>query len=74
MASVIWVDFVLKKNENYYLQVFFQKCKYVEKNLIRHITYDLDFFFSENSDEKWIKNNLKREGVHKNIDDVFFEN
>ena len=29
--AVILIDFVLKKDEKYYLQVFFKKCKYIEK-------------------------------------------
>ena len=34
------VDFVLKKDENYYPQVFLKECKYIEK-IIRCITDDL---------------------------------
>ena len=30
--AVTLIDFVLKKHENYYSQVFFKKCKYIEKD------------------------------------------
>ena len=30
-CSVTLIDFVFKKNENYYLQVFLKECKYIEK-------------------------------------------
>ena len=32
--TVIRLDSALKKNENYYLQVFLRECKYIEKKLI----------------------------------------
>ena len=35
--AVISLDSALKKDENYYSQVFFKKSKYIEKKLIRHI-------------------------------------
>ena len=29
--AVIWIDFILKKDENCSLQVLFRECKYIEK-------------------------------------------
>ena len=39
------LDSALKKNENYYPQVIFKKCKYIQKNVIRHISDNLSDFF-----------------------------
>ena len=38
------VEFVLRKDENYYQQVFLKECKYIEreKKTIRYITDDLE--------------------------------
>ena len=33
---------VLNKDGNYYPQVFLKECKYIKKNVIRHITDDLE--------------------------------
>ena len=38
--AVVSIDFVLKKDENYYPQVFLKECKYIEKIIIC-ITDDL---------------------------------
>ena len=48
---VILINFVLKKDENYYPQVLFNKCNCIatENNVIRYITDDLEF--SSYSDE-----------------------
>ena len=48
--AVISLDSALKKDENYYLQVFFKKCKYIEKKVIRDIVDDLESS-SDDSDE-----------------------
>ena len=54
---VIWfeytVDFVLKKDENYYPQVILKECKYTkrEKKMIRYITYDLKISFDDSDKE-----------------------
>ena len=48
--AVISLDSALKKNENYYLQVFLKKCKSIEKKVIRHINDNLSDF-SSSSDE-----------------------
>ena len=43
----------LKKDENYYLQVFLKECKFIEKKLIRHSNDNLiDFPASDDSDEE----------------------
>ena len=51
-VAVILIDFVLKKDENFYPQVFLKEYKYIEKDekVIRCITDDLKFF-SDNSSE-----------------------
>ena len=51
--AVISLDSAFKKNDNYYLQIFLKKCKYIEKKVIRHINGNLsDFsYFSDESDE-----------------------
>ena len=40
--AVISLDSILKIHKNYYPQVFSKECKYIEKNVIRHITDDLE--------------------------------
>ena len=47
------LDSVLKKDDNYYLQVSLKDCKYIEEKVIRHINDNLsDFYYSDKSDEK----------------------
>ena len=47
------LDSALKKDDNYYLQVFLKECKYIEKKVIRHISYNLsNFSSSDESDEE----------------------
>ena len=51
--AVINLDSVLKKDDNYYLQVFSKVFKNIEKKGIRHINYNLsDFSYSDESDEE----------------------
>ena len=52
--AVISLNSSLKKNDNYYSQVFLKECKYVEKKVIRHINDNFsDFAYSSHeSDEK----------------------
>ena len=51
--AVISLYSALKKDGNYYLQLFFKKYKYMAKNVIRHINDNLsDFSFSDESDEE----------------------
>ena len=43
--QVTLIGFVLKKDENFYPEVFLKECKYIEKEkkVIRYITEDLKF-------------------------------
>ena len=52
--AVISLDSSLKKDDNYYLQVFLKECTCTEKNVVRHIDDNLsDFSYSSNeSDEE----------------------
>ena len=43
--AVISLDPALKKDENYYPQVFLEECKYTEKKVVRHIYDNLRCFF-----------------------------
>ena len=43
----------IKKDDNYYPQVFLKESKYIEKKVIRHINDDLsDFSLSDEFDKK----------------------
>ena len=44
--AVIKVASTLKKDENYYPQRFLKECQYIEKEVIRHITEDIEIFSS----------------------------
>ena len=50
------VDSILKKDENYYPQLFFKECKYIKKKVVRHINDSLTDFSSsdcfDDSDEE----------------------
>ena len=61
--AVINLDFVLKKDENFYLQVFLKECKYTEKKVVRHIQDNLSDFSFSDSDESDKALLLKR-GMH----------
>ena len=54
--AVTILDSALKKDENYYLQVFLKDCKYITKKVIRHINDNLSDFSSsdcpDHSDEE----------------------
>ena len=51
--AVISLDSALKKDENYYPQVFLKECKYIEKKVLRHINDNLsDFPYSDDSDKE----------------------
>ena len=52
--AVISLDSTLKKDGNYYLQVFLTERKYTEKKVIRHINDNVsDFSYSsDDSDEE----------------------
>ena len=45
--AVIRLDSALKKDDNYYPQVFLRECKYIEKIVIRHINDNLSDFSSD---------------------------
>ena len=50
--AVIRLDFALKKDDNYYLEVFLKECKYIEKKVIRNMNDNLsDFSYSDEPDE-----------------------
>ena len=49
--AVINVDSAFKKGGNYYLQGFLKECKYIEKEVTRHITGDIEIFSSESDEE-----------------------
>ena len=55
--AVISLHSALKRDENYYRQVFLKECKYLEKDIIRHINGNLSDFSSSSSesDEEQIK-------------------
>ena len=52
--AVISLDSALKKDENYYLQVFLKEYKYIEKKVVMHINDNLSDFSSssDKSDEE----------------------
>ena len=49
-SAIITIDFVYKRDENYYSQVFLEESKYIENKVIRHTSDSLKFFFDD-SDE-----------------------
>ena len=50
--AVISLDFALKKDDNYYLEVFLKECKYIEKKVIRNMNDNLSYFsYSDEPDE-----------------------
>ena len=55
--AVINLDSALKKDDNYYLQVFLKECKCIEKEVVRQIIDDLESSSddSDDSDEEYIK-------------------
>ena len=50
--AVITLDSVLKKDDNYYPQVFLKESKYIEKKVVRHIHDNLSDFSSSDEFEK----------------------
>ena len=48
--AVISLDSTLKKDENYYPQVFLTEYKYTNKNVVRHITDNLESSFDDSDD------------------------
>ena len=45
-------DYALKKDEDYYRQVFLKECKYIERKVIRHINDNLSDFSSDDESEE----------------------
>ena len=50
--AVIDLDSALKKDDNYYPQMFLKECKYIEKKVIRHIVDNLSNFSSSDESDK----------------------
>ena len=51
--AVITLDSALKKDDNYYPQVFLKECKYIEKKVVRHINDNLsDFSFDDDESDE----------------------
>ena len=72
---VISLDSALKKDKNYYPQVFLKECKYIEKKVITHIIDNLESSSddSEDSDEEKIKA-MKLMFLEKTVfENAFFE-
>ena len=49
--AVISLDSTLKRDDNYYPQVFLKECKYIDKKVVSHIDDKWSHFFSSSSDE-----------------------
>ena len=49
--ALITMDSALKKDDNYYPQVFLKECKYMEKKVVRHIIDDLKSSFDDFDEE-----------------------
>ena len=49
---MIILDSALKKDENYYLQVFLKECKYIENKVVKHINDNLNDFSSCNESDE----------------------
>ena len=49
--AVISLDFALKEDGNFYLQVFLKKCKYTEKKVVRHIHDNLSYYSSDDDSD-----------------------
>ena len=53
LAVIISLDFALKKDENYYPQVFLTECNYIVKTVVSHSSDNMSGSFpSSESDEK----------------------
>ena len=50
-VAVITIDSALKKEEKYYPQLFSKECKYIEKEVIRHIIGDPEISSDESDEE-----------------------
>ena len=54
--AVITIDSALKRDESYYPQVLLKYCKWIKKEVIKHITTDIEVFLSD-CNEEYIKSN-----------------
>ena len=72
--AVISLHSVLKKDDNYCLQVFLKGCKYIEEKVIRHINNNLSDFSSDDdeSDEELIKVIMVNVFLKQQFLNVFF--
>ena len=51
--AVMSLDSALKKDNNYYPQVFLKECKYIETNVVRYIHDNLsELFYSSGESDK----------------------
>ena len=48
--AVISLDSAIKKDEDYYSQVFLKECKYIEEEGVRHIINDLESSDDDSND------------------------
>ena len=49
LAVISW-DSALRKDEQYYLQVFLKECRYIKKKVIRYIVCDLESSADDSDD------------------------
>ena len=49
LAAISW-DSALRKDEQYYLQVFLKECRYIKKKVIRYIVCDLESSADDSDD------------------------
>ena len=65
--AVYSLDSALKKDDNYYLEVFLKECKYIEKKVVRHIHNNLIgiFFLISLMEYKFFKMYFLREQFFK---------
>ena len=62
--AVISLDSALKKDDNYYTQMFLKECKYIEKKVVKQISDNLSDFLLLMS---LMKNRLKLSNSSNNV-------
>ena len=72
MLAVTATESALKRDENYYPQVFLKECKYIEKEVIRLITEDIEVF-SRDSEYFFFNNTYRKNCVLLNSAQEFIE-
>ena len=50
---IIGLDSALKKDENFYLQIFLKECNYIEKNVVTHINDNSSDFSSTDKSHEY---------------------